>query len=319
MQFLLKNNLFDLIISVFLILDAILLFIFSLIEKKKQKEEKIYQYSGTYLFKSVVNTIWIGIIVFLLTYLCIKYGLISYAPIFYCSYAIIMAFKNRKKNINEFTNENRSYYMTITLAYQIFFSSDATLVYIKTFSMINHTIKEYMVIAFLIIKLLFFIFCVIINLSILTSSIMTIFKKQIKFIIIKIDNYINKEFELKFYNLNISNNGKNKKTLIIDIPIYILLCPIFIILNTIIGGIIIVSRYVLKKVVIMSKIISEYLNNSSIFVLKAIKISVIISLTIIYIVLVYNEGVIDVKTREIYNLIITVILIPLVYDSIKDD
>lgn len=320
MQFLLKNIIFDNIISIFLILDATFVFIFSYIEKKKQKQEEkenMNQYSGIYLFKSIINTIWISFIVFLFTYLCIKYGLISYVPIFYCSYAILMAFKNRKKNINEFTNENRSYYMTITLAYQIFFSSNATLVYIKAFSMINHTVKEYMLITFLIIKLLFFIFCVIINLSILVSNIVTIFKKQVKLIITKINNYINKEFELKFYNLNISNNGQNKKLLIIDIPIYILLCPILIVFNTIIGVLIIASRYILKKVLILGKIISKYLNNSSEVILKTIKISIIISLIIVYIVLVYNEGLIDEKTREIYNLIITVILIPLIYDSIK--
>ena len=56
--------------------------------------------------------------------------------------------------------ENKMYYIQTTFLYSIFFSNKATTIYLNNFLSISHSIKEYMLIIFLIVKLLFFIFTV---------------------------------------------------------------------------------------------------------------------------------------------------------------
>lgn len=80
---------------------------------------------------------------------------------------------------------------------------------------------------------------------------------------------------------------------------------------------IIFSRWVFEKISSINKIIDSYLNNSPKVISKILKISSIISLIIVYWIMIYSTNVISSQTKEFYNLIITVILIPLIYDGIK--
>lgn len=321
MNFLLHNTIFDNIINIFIFINTIITFVFSFKEFKLKEttvnSEPIEENKKLYLFKVITIIFWFIVIVSLIIYYAFRYNFISYFTLFYYLAFLWFTFKIRKKNISDLSYENKMYYIQTTLLYAIFFSNKATSIYLENFLNIPHAIKEYMLITFLIIKLLFFIFCVIVNFSILMSNLKNIFNKPLRFIKSKIEKYLNKSFELSFYNFYFSQKGKNKKMLIIDIPIYIILCPTSIIINLIVPVLIISSKFLLNKILVLGNKITHYLDNSSKIIAKTIKISLIFSLIIVYGIIVYNPKIILSQTKDVYNLIITVILIPLVYDNIK--
>lgn len=321
MDFLLHNTIFDNIINIFIFINTMITCVFSFKEFKSKEtvedNEPIEENKSLHLFKIITIVFWFIVIVSLIIHYAFKYNFISYFTLLYYLAFVWFTFKIRKKNISDLSYENKMYYIQTTFLYAIFFSSKATSIYLETFLNIPHAIKEYMLITFLIIKLLFFIFCIIVNFSILMSNLKNIFNKPIKFIKSKIEKYLNKTFELSFYNFYFSKNGKNKKMLIIDIPIYIVLCPVSIIINLIIPILIILSKFLLNKILVLGNKITHYLDNSSKIIAKTIKISLIFSLIIVYGIIVYNPKIILSQTKDIYNLIITVVLIPLVYDNIK--
>lgn len=320
MNFLLNNTIFDNIITFFLVINSIITGVLSFKELKekeyKEDKEKVDN-KKLYLFKIITIIFWFILLITLMIYLAFKYNFISYFTLFYYFAFVWFTFRIRKKNISDLSYENKMYYIQTTILYSIFFSSKATSVYLETFVNIPHSVKEYMLITFLIIKLIFYVFCVIINFSIFMANIKTILNKPLNFIKVKVEYYINKSFELRFYNFYFSNNGKNKKMLFIDILIFIILCPVSIIVILVVPVLIIPSKFLLKKLLVLGNKITHYLDNSSKIISKTIKVAVIFSLIIVYGIIVYNPGIIVSETKDIYNLIITVILIPLVYDNIK--
>lgn len=318
MNFLLYNTIFDNIITFFLLINSLITGILSFKEIKNEKDEKeVIDNKNIHLFKILTILIWFILIVSLTIYLAFKYNFISYFTLIYYLAFVCFTFKIRKKNISDLSFENKMYYIQTTFLYSIFFSSKATTIYLDDFLNVSHSIKEYMLIIFLFIKLLFFIFCVIINFSILISNIKIIFNKPLSFIAYNTEKFINKDFKLNFYNFYFSKNGDNKKLLYIDILIFVVLCPISILFNMIIPILIAISKFLLKKLLVIGNKLTHFLDNSSKIITKTLKISIIFSLIIIYGIIVYNPNIIVSKTKDIYNLIITVILIPLVYDSIK--
>ena len=61
----------------------------------------------------------------------------------------------------------------------------------------------------------------------------------------------------------------------------------------------------------------NYFDNSQKAISKTLKISIIFSLLIVYVITTYNPKIICNDTKDVYNLLVTVILIPIIYDSIK--
>ena len=322
MNFLLYNTIFDNIFSIFLIINGLITSLLTFNEIKdnedseNKKDEKIDN-KNIYLFKIITISIWFIIFIIIMIYFTFKYDFISYFTLLYYFVFVWLTFKMRKKNISDLSYENKMTYIQTTILYAIFFSSKASFLYFETFTNVPHIVKEYMLIVFLVIKLLFFIFCLIINFSIFISNITVVLNKTFNLIKFNIEKYINKEFELGYYNFHFSNNGKNKKMLFIDILIFVILCPITIIFNLIVPLLIILSKFLLKKLLIIGSITTHYLDNSSIIISKTIKVSAIFSLIIVYVIIVYNPDIIFSETKDIYTLITTVILIPLVYDNIK--
>ena len=290
MYFLLNSNIFDTLISIFLIINAITTIIVSFSEFKKD-------------IKSNKN----------------DNKITSYITLLYYLSFIWISLKLAKKNLIDLTTENKMSYIQTTILFTIFFSNKATNIYINSFSMIPHTAKEYLLILFLIFKLIFFIYCIIINFSIFISNLSIIFKKQlksIKKILIKVEN---KYFELKLYNFYFSKNNNNKISFIIDIIIYILSCPFIMILYFIFALIILSIKFLIRKILTLYTKTINYFNNSSNVIRKTIKISTIISLLIIYLIITYNNNIFSANTKDIFTLLSTVILIPLIYDSIKSN
>lgn len=321
MHFILNSIIFDTLISLFLIINAITTKIVSFSEFKKDIKNNKNDNKLTKLewFKLIVTIIYIIIFAVIFIIIANKYKITSYITLLYYLSFIWISLKLAKKNLIDLTTENKISYIQATILFTIFFSNKATNIYINSFSMIPHTAKEYLLILFLIFKLIFFIYCIIINFSIFISNLSIIFKKQlksIKKILIKVEN---KYFELKLYNFYFSKNNNNKISFIIDIIIYILSCPFIMILYFIFALIILSIKFLIKKILTLYTKTINYFNNSSNVIRKAIKISTIISLTIIYIIITYNNNIFSANTKDIFTLLSTVILIPLIYDSIKSN
>lgn len=221
-----------------------------------------------------------------------------------------------KKNLIDLSTENKNSYIQATYIFLLFFSSSSTQVYLNIPFTISHTIKEYLLLAFLSLKIIFFVFCLIINISIFASNIYIIFKKPLIKIKDLFNKIINKEFDLSFYNFYLSKK-LSKKLFILDALIYIILCPFTIIIYTIFAIIMLIMKLIFRCCLKLGSKLINYFNNSSKIISKVIKISTIISLLIVYIIATYNSNIISYTTKETYTLFITVILIPLIYDSIK--
>lgn len=321
MYFLLNSNIFDTLISIFLIINAITTIIVSFSEFKKDIKSNKNDNKLTKLewFKLIVTIIYIIIFAVIFIIIANKYKLTSYITLLYYLSFIWISLKLAKKNLIDLTTENKMSYIQTTILFTIFFSNKATNIYINSFSMIPHTAKEYLLIFFLIFKLIFFIYCIIINFSIFISNLSIIFKKQlksIKKILIEIEN---KYFELKLYNFYFSRNNNNKIFFIIDIIIYILSCPFIMILYFIFALVILSIKFLIRKILALYTKTINYFNNSSKVIRKTIKVSTIISLIIIYIIITYNKNIFSANTKDIFTLLSTVILIPLIYDSIKSN
>lgn len=321
MHFILNSNIFDMLISIFLIINTITTIIVSFSEFKKDIKSTKNDNKLTKLewFKLIINIIYIIIFAVILIIVANRYKITSYITLLYYLSFIWISLKLAKKNLIDLTTENKMSYIQTTILFTIFFSNKATDIYINSFSTIPHTAKEYLLILFLIFKLIFFIYCIIINFSIFISNLNIMFKKQlksIKKILIEIEN---KYFELKLYNFYFSRNNNNKIFFIIDIIIYILSCPFIMILYFIFVLVILSIKFLIRKILALYTKATNYFNNSSKIIRKTIKISTIISLIISYIIITYNNNIFSTNTKDIFTLLSTVILIPLIYDSIKSN
>ena len=321
MNFILNTSIFDMLISIFLIINTITAIIVSFSEFKKEIKNTKNDNKLTKLksFKVIVNIIYIIIFAIIFIIVANKYKIASYITLLYYLSFIWISLKLAKKNLIDLTTDNKMSYIQTTILFIIFFSNKATNIYINSFSTIPHIVKEYLLILFLIFKLIFFIYCIIINFSIFVSNLNIILKKQlksIKTILIKIEN---KYFELKLYNFYFSRNNNNKIFFTIDIIIYILSCPFIMLLYFIFALVILSINFLIRKILALYTKVINYFNNSSKVIRKTIKISTIISLIIIYIIITYNSNIFSTKTKDIFTLLSTVILIPLIYDSIKSN
>lgn len=321
MHFILDNNFFDMLISIFLIINTITTIIVSFSEFNKGINSTKNDNKLTKLecFKLIVNIIYIIIFAVIFIIVANRYKITSYITLLYYLSFIWISLKLTKKNFIDLTTDNKRSYIQTTILFTIFFSNKATNIYINSFSMIPHTAKEYLLIFFLIFKLIFFIYCIIINSSIFISNLSIIFKKQLKSIKKILIEIKNKYFELKLYNFYFSRNNNSKIFFIIDIIIYILSCPFIMILYFIFALVILSIKFLIRKILALYTKTINYFNNSSKVIRKTIKVSTIISLIIIYIIITYINNIFSANTKDIFTLLSTVILIPLIYDSIKSN
>ena len=315
MYFILHSNFFDIIISVLIVLNFIFTLILSIDDLKKDlnKDNNSNKLTKMKLFKFITVIIYVIAIAIVLMKVAKKYNVDSYLILlYYFSFAI----KLFSKSIKDLTSENKMSYIVTTSLFLIFFSSNASQVYLNTPLNVQHTIKEYLLLLFLIIKIVFFIFCVIINLSILISNIAILFNKSLKKMKELFSRFLIKKFELQLYDFYLSSKY-SKKFFTLDIIIFIILCPFQIITYFVFASIVLFLRFLLKKLLSFGNILTNYFDNSQKIISKALKVSIILSLLIVYVVTVYNPKIICNNTKDVYNLLVTVILIPIIYDSIK--
>jgi hypothetical protein len=308
-------------IAIFLIINTITTLIISFSEFKKDIKNHNDDKNLTKLetFKLITNIIYIIVLLIILIIFANKYNIIAYITLPYYINFILMSLNLSKKNLTDLTAENKMSYVQTTILFTIFFSAKVTEIYTNSLSSIPHVAKEYLLIFYLIIKLIFFIYCIIINFSIFISNLSIIFNKQLEYIKKAFIKFENKYFELKLYDFYFSKNKNNKIFFVIDIIIYILSCPFIMVLYFFFALFVLFFKFLIRKTLNLYERMIDYFKNSSKIIRKTIKISTIISLIIVYIIITYNHNIFSNNTKDIFTLLSTVILIPLIYDSIKSN
>lgn len=314
LNFFLYNHIFELIVGIPFIANFLFIEYFDSIQTKtkiqsKEKFDKIHQCKVTILFLVLVlATIYI---VFNFKNIILTI-LIFILPLL----TLIKSISNIYSNKNDFTLDSKYINVTSTIIFIIFFSGYVTPVYLDTFANIPHIYKEILLILYLIIKIILFVFLTSTNIFVLISNINTILKQKMSKSISKYFIYKKKTFYFINYDFLLYRKFQTQPTKIIDIIIFTLLSIPTIIINLTI----IIFLYIIKIIKLTLFNLFKKLENKNqwnIIIKKVTNISMIIAFIVVYIIMIIFKENFHTQVFEIYTFISTVILLPLIYDSIK--
>ena len=316
LNFFLYNHIFELIVGIPFIANFLFIEYLDHIQTKtkiqaKGKFDKIHQYKVTILFlASILATIYIvsnfknitlTILIFIL-------------PLF----TLIKSVSNIYSNKNDFTLDTKYINVTSTIIFIIFFSGYVTPVYLDTFANIPHMYKEILLILYLIIKIILFAFLTSTNIFVLISNINTTLKQKISKSISDYFIYKEKDFTFINYDFYLYRKYNNKLTKIIDIIIFSILSIPTILLNLIIIICLNAIKIIKNKLFNLFKQL-ENKDKWNLIIKKSTNISIIIVFIIVYIIMVLFKEQFFPQIIDIFTFLSTVILLPLIYDSIKSN
>ena len=316
LNFFLYNHIFELIVGIPFIANFLFIEYLDHIQTKtkiqaKGKFDKIHQYKVTILFlASILATIYIvsnfknitlTILIFIL-------------PLF----TLIKSVSNIYSNKNDFTLDTKYINVTSTIIFIIFFSGYVTPVYLDTFANIPHMYKEILLILYLIIKIILFAFLTSTNIFVLISNINTTLKQKISKSISDYFIYKEKNFTFINYDFYLYRKYNNKLTKIIDIIIFSILSIPTILLNLIIIICLNAIKIIKNKLFNLFKQL-ENKDKWNLIIKKSTNISIIIAFIIVYIIMVLFKEQFFPQIIDIFTFLSTVILLPLIYDSIKSN
>lgn len=310
LNFILNNFIFDYIIITLVIFNFLLLIIVDIKEQIKDKNvvaiDNINKIKSLVVLIESVITMTILYTIFSSFINIIIYFII---PLILLIKNIYDTYCNREQSLStdtKFLKLFSSYFFII------FFSSNLVQFYYNSFSSLNHNSKEILLIIYLIIKIILFVFLLLNNMTILLSNI-----NDLKPFKIKPNKITNKTCKFKDYDFYLYNRCKSKFNLFVDTLLYALL-----IIPTIIYYLLSIFLLNLFKGLELLKnriinIIYNFNNNSKNITKKITNISFIIAFSIVQIIIISNSKLFSDKIMQTYNFLSTVILIPLIYDSIK--
>ena len=316
LNFFLYNHIFELIAGIPFIANFLFIEYLDNMQTKikvqaKEKFDKIHQYKVTILFlASILATIYIvsnfknitlTILIFIL-------------PLF----TLIKSVSNIYSNKNDFTLDTKYINVTSTIIFIIFFSGYVTPVYLDTFANIPHMYKEILLILYLIIKIILFAFLTSTNIFVLISNINTTLKQKISKSISDYFIYKEKDFTFINYDFYLYRKYNNKLTKIIDIIIFSILSIPTITLNLIIIICLNAIKIIKNKLFNLFKQL-ENKDKWNLIIKKSTNISIIIAFIIVYIIMVLFKEQFFPQIIDIFTFLSTVILLPLIYDSIKSN
>lgn len=316
LNFFLYNHIFELIVGIPFIANFLFIEYLDHIQTKtkvqeKGKFDKIHQYKVTILFlASILATIYIvsnfknitlTILIFILPLL-----------------TLIKSISNIYSNKNDFTLDTKYINVTSTIIFIIFFSGYVTPVYLDTFANIPHMYKEILLILYLIIKIILFAFLTSTNIFVLISNINTTLKQKISKSISDYFIYKEKDFTFINYDFYLYRKYNNKLTKIIDIIIFSILSIPTILLNLIIIICLNAIKIIKNKLFNLFKQL-ENKDKWNLIIKKSTNISIIIAFIIVYIIMVLFKEQFFPQIIDIFTFLSTVILLPLIYDSIKSN
>lgn len=313
MKFLLNENSIEIILFIFMLVNIVLN---NLIYDIKKPFRNINDNILKAKLKVITLYMLIGIILFIISvihnekniYLLIIFELLN---------ILILIIYNYKKEKYELNYKAKTAYTFLIMFYIIIFSKEAIVIYTNYFSNKPHFIKEILLLLFLNLKIILFSFLIMINSSIFISNIKIIYKNKINKILNKCNNYIIKKNNFLSYNYYFYNKKQSKIVFTIDSIIFFFLFPFYFIINIFILLIAFISKTILYLLIKITYILSLFDNNRIIITKQVSRISIIISLSIVYLIVLSNNNTFSQEITEAYNMITTVLLIPLFYDIIK--
>lgn len=316
LSFFLYNHIFELIVE---ILCFVNLFFIEYLDSsqtemklnKKENFDKIHQYKVIILlFVSIILAIYM---VFNFKNLILTL-LIFVLPLF----TLIKSILNTYNNKNDFTLDSKYVNVTSTIIFIIFFSGYVTTFYLETFANLPHIYKEILLILYLIIKIILFVFLTSSNIFILISNINIILKQKKAKSISDYFIYKEKHFTFINYDFLLYRKYNNELTKIIDMIIFSLFSVPTIVLN-----LIIISYFYTIKIIKNSLFsLFKKLENKdkwNLTIKKLTNISIIIAFIIVYIIMTLFKEKFSPQVIDIFTFLSTVILLPLIYDSIKSN
>lgn len=314
LNFFLYNHIFELIVGILFIANFLFIEYLDNMQTKtkvqaKEKFDKIRHYKVTILFlTSILATIYI---VFNFKNIILTI-LIFILPLF----TLIKSVSNIYSNKNDFTLDTKYINVTSTIIFIIFFSGYVTPVYLDIFANIPHMHKELLLILYLIIKIILFVFLTSTNIFVLISNINTTLKQKISKSISDYFIYKEKDFTFINYDFYLYRKYNNKLTKIIDIIIFSILSIPTITLNLIIIICLNAIKIIKNKLFNLFKQL-ENKDKWNLIIKKSTNISIIIAFIIVYIIMVLFKEQFFPQIIDIFTFLSTVILLPLIYDSIK--
>lgn len=316
LNFFLYNHIFELIVGIPFIANFLFIEYLDNMQTKtkvqaKEKFDKIPQYKVTILFLASILAIIYIVSNFKNIILTI---LIFILPLF----ALIKSVSNIYNNKNDFTLDTKYINVTSTIIFIIFFSGYVTPVYLDVFANIPHMYKEILLILYLIIKIILFVFLTSTNIFILISNINTTLKQKISKSISDYFIYKEKDFTFINYDFYLYRKYNNKLTKIIDIIIFSILSIPTIALNLIIIICLNAIKIIKNKLFDLFKQL-ENKDKWNLIIKKSTNISIIIAFIIVYIIMVLFKEQFFPQIIDIFTFLSTVILLPLIYDSIKSN
>lgn len=316
LNFFLYNHIFELIVGIPFIANFLFIEYLDNMQTKtkvqaKEKFDKIRHYKVTILFlASILATIYIvsnfkNIILTILIFIL---------PLF----TLIKSVSNIYSNKNDFTLDTKYINVTSTIIFIIFFSGYVTPVYLEIFANIPHIHKEILLILYLIIKIILFVFLTSTNIFVLISNINTTLKQKISKSISDYFIYKEKDFTFINYDFYLYRKYNNKLTKIIDIIIFSILSIPTITLSLIIIICLNAIKIIKNKLFNLFKQL-ENKDKWNLIIKKSTNISIIIAFIIVYIIMVLFKEQFFPQIIDIFTFLSTVILLPLIYDSIKSN
>lgn len=316
LNFFLYNHIFELIVGIPFIANFLFIEYLDNMQTKtkvqaKEKFDKIRHYKVTILFlASILATIYIvsnfkNIILTILIFIL---------PLF----TLIKSVSNIYSNKNDFTLDTKYINVTSTIIFIIFFSEYVTPVYLEIFANIPRMHKEILLILYLIIKIILFVFLTSTNIFVLISNINTTLKQKISKSISDYFIYKEKDFTFINYDFYLYRKYNNKLTKIIDIIIFSILSIPTITLNLIIIICLNAIKIIKNKLFNLFKQL-ENKDKWNLIIKKSTNISIIIAFIIVYIIMVLFKEQFFPQIIDIFTFLSTVILLPLIYDSIKSN
>lgn len=316
LNFFLYNHIFELIVGIPFIANFLFIEYLDNMQTKtkvqaKEKFDKIRHYKVTILFlASILATIYIvsnfkNIILTILIFIL---------PLF----TLIKSVSNIYSNKNDFTLDTKYINVKSTIIFIIFFSGYVTPVYLEIFANIPHIHKEILLILYLIIKIILFVFLTSTNIFVLISNINTTLKQKISKSISDYFIYKEKDFTFINYDFYLYRKYNNKLTKIIDIIIFSILSIPTITLSLIIIICLNAIKIIKNKLFNLFKQL-ENKDKWNLIIKKSTNISIIIAFIIVYIIMVLFKEQFFPQIIDIFTFLSTVILLPLIYDSIKSN
>lgn len=194
----------------------------------------------------------------------------------------------------------------------IFFISDTYSIYKDSFGYLSHLGKEILLIIYIVLKIITYIYFVILNGSIFlsllnTSKLFRSFSKLV-FVVSKYAKVII-QFINKARNKIVLNTTSFKKSII-----YFLFFPIYLIFIFILNILIKIFFHLINIITTVIDWLMKYVKKSRYVIWMIIKIALICSLVTTYFIII-NEPIFSDKVINVYNFLSTVILIPLLLSS----